>query len=633
MFSRDGGMDMKSNRTTESMALKATLVILAFSPCMVSTPSFAADDCEFCDRGAVVSKCENPDLPANWEELYEPYWECMDRELPKDDPNVTMSQEPDAFASQRCEHLHPRIDFTTARSIATRIAEIHTTACFHLIGRDIVEQYRAHGEGEGWSELIKPPGYKIPEYAFEVVFDAVTEEIVDGEGKPGSSLEIDLYYDGDERIHVNSWKTTSPTYTVTSNTNRMFKNDGALMRQVAPLQNLLWEFEQTPTKCQITPEEISVRENETTEINLTGFTGKTGPSKSFNRIVVTVDKGEILNGEPLESDPDARVFKIGDGNVSVTYAAPGSCGIEGDTIHVYNSCDIAKTSLIPLSQTKQRDEIASKRITCPASVWTGTANLTLTVRLDCEQSGPEGPYKEREFRQHDRSSEKATMKVRCSDIELADNPIVVKTGGTDLFVSGTHRRSIDESTFSERRGSAGWHNNLQTLQGNASCEVSPDALSLSFRKAEMASADEMRRLMEEMREATNDQDRYEELSAQLDALLNPANDDASTPLKGIVQYFLDCPIDAKLRKVIKKYRESKGVVETTEEEAELEIAFVGWTGEFEATYLRGTEGDDRIEAIYTTTIPPSPSAGSSSDCPQEILTFTFNLILNREPDD
>jgi hypothetical protein len=625
---------MKSNQTTESMALKATLVILAFSPLTVSTPSFAADDCEFCDRGAVVSKCENPDLPANWEEKYEPYWECMERELPKDDPNVTMSQEPDAFASQRCEHLHPRIDFTTASSIATQIAEIHTTACFHLIGTDIVGPYGAHGEGEGWSELIKPPGYKIPEYSFEVVFDAVTEEIVDREGKPGSSLTIDLYYDGDERILVKSWKTTSPTYTITSHTHRMFKNSDAPMRQIAPLQNLLWEFEQTPTNCQITPEEISVRENETTEINLAGFTGKTGPSKSFNRIVVTVDKGEILNGEPLESDPDARVFKIGDGDVSVTYAAPGSCGVEGDTIRVYNSCDIAKTSLVPLSQTKQRDEIASKQITCPASVWTGTATLTLTVRLDCEQSGPEGPYRQKEYRQHDRQSEKATMEVRCSDIELVDNPIEVKTGGSDIFVSGTHRRSIDESTFSERWAGGKWlQNRLQTLQGNASCEVSPDALSLSFRKAEMASADEMRRLMQEMSEATNDHDRYEELSSQLDALLNPASDDARTPLKGTVQYFLDCPIDAKLRKVFKQWNGFKGVVETTEDEAELEIAFAGWTGEFEATYLRGTEGDDRIEAEYTTTFPPSPSAGSSSDCPEEILTFTFNLTLTREPED
>jgi hypothetical protein len=317
----------------------------------------------------------------------------------------------------------------------------------------------------------------------------------------------------------------------------------------------------------------------------------------------------------------------------VTYAAPGSCPIEGDTIRVYNSCDIAKTSLIPLSQTKQRDEIANKQITCPASVWTGTATLTLTVRLDCEQSGPDGPYREREHRQHDRRSDKATMEVRCSDIELVDNPMEVKTGGSDLFVSGTHRRSIDESEFTEWRGSAGWHNKLWTFRGNASCEVSPDALSLSFRKAEMASADEMRRLMQEMREATNDLDRYEELSAQLDALLNPASNDASIPLKGIVQYFLDCPIDAKFRKVIKKYSKYKGVVETTEEEVELAIAFVGWTGEFEATYLRGTEGDDRIEAMYTTTIPPSPSAGSSSDCPEEILTFTFNLTLTREPED
>ncbi len=323
---------MSSHQTGQLTTLTLALMVFGFLPFLVLTPSIAADDCDGCDRGAVVSKCENPDLPPNYEELYEPYWECMERELPKDDPSVTISDQPNAFAHQRCKHLHPRIGFMTASSIATRIAELHTTACFHFVANDVIEEYRARGEREGWGDLIKPANYKIPEYAFEVVFDGVSAEASDSEGKPGSTLTIDLYYDGDEKIFVKSWKTVSPTYTTLSHFTRMFRNDDAVMRQEVPLQNLLWEFEQTPLSCQIvgeggdffvqpdgssevpvfspdSPDEIKVRPNETKEIPITGFTGRSGPSKSFNRIIVKVDEGEILNGEPLESDPTARVFK------------------------------------------------------------------------------------------------------------------------------------------------------------------------------------------------------------------------------------------------------------------------------------------------------------------------------------
>ena len=247
----------------------------------------------------MVSKCENPDLPQDFKEASRIYRECMDREDPKDDPHVTLTQEPDAFASQRCRHLKPRSDFTTASSIMTRIAELHTSACFHFIGEEIIEAYRERGRREGWGGIIKPANYKIPEYAFEVVFDGVSNEAVDDDGRPGSTLKIDLYYDGDEKILVKSWKTVSPTYTIMSHYNRMFRNDDAVMRREPPLENLLREFEQTPLSCQVmggeffvqpdagsevplySPEEIEVRPNETKEISLTGFMGRSGPSKPF----------------------------------------------------------------------------------------------------------------------------------------------------------------------------------------------------------------------------------------------------------------------------------------------------------------------------------------------------------------
>ena len=118
------------------------------------------------------------------------------------------------------------------------------------------------------------------------------------------------------------------------------------MKADKPIENLLWQFEQTPKKCQISPEEISIKKAETKEITLTDFSGQTGPSKPFNRIVVKVEVGEILNGEKLSSDPKARVFKVGNGIISVNYKAPDSCKEDEDTLYVYNSCDIAKEALI-----------------------------------------------------------------------------------------------------------------------------------------------------------------------------------------------------------------------------------------------------------------------------------------------
>lgn len=644
---------MQLRWTIESTALRVTLAILGFPFLMVATSSVEADDCDWCDRGAVVSKCENPHLPPNFDEVYEPYEECMERELPHDDPNITISDKPDAFAHQRCRHLHPRIDFTTASSIGTRIAEIHTTSCFHMIRSDIIEAYRARGEREGWGKLVKPANYKIPEYEFEVIFDGVSTEALNTEGKPGSTLTIDLIYNGDERILVKSWKTVSPSYTILSQYSRMFRNNDAEMRREPPLQNLLWDFEQTPIRCQImgggffvqpdagsevpqySPEEIEVRPNETKEITLSGFAGRTGPSKGFNRIVVKVDEGEILNGEPLESDPNARVFKVGAGNVTVSYRAPKSCSIEGDTIHVYNSCDIAKTSLVPMSNTRQRDKIASTRISCPTAGWTGTATLRQTHQFDCNDT--KQPYRKvSELRQRDRRSEQATMSVRCENFDLADSPVVVLSGGTDIVVSGNHQRSVDEYHFRETRGSGCWSNDLVTLKGSGACAVSPGSLSLSFREAGMRSADEMRRLMHEMSEAiSDDPERYQELSEQLDALMNSAGGDGGTRLTGVVQYAVDCPFDVDYRKLSRHKCDSDAEVKESDQGTSLEMRGFAVTVEFAATYVRGEDGQDRIEANYPKTTPFSPhtpfTGVGDHDCPPMIETFRFELNLERQP--
>lgn len=351
-------------RSGTQIFLLIAVIILSFSP-------VHADNCTWCKRTAVPPECQNLHISSEYFDQLQKWIDCMDQNMSYE----TFDENDPGFkeALAKCAHLAPENpeEIIYPGSITGRITRLFTCPCFSLGGSQ-------------------------PEYAFEASFNAglggKDTFLESGKSKKVNSiLTISLYYDGDQRIHVKTWETKSPNNTITSHYGRMFTNSDALLKKDKPIQNLLWQFEQTPKKCQILPEEISVKKEETKEIILTDFSGQGGPSKPFNRVVVKVDVGEILNGEKLSSDPNARVFKVGNGIISVTYKAPDSCKEDEDTLYVYNSCDIAKEALISLSDTKIRDEIAQKKIEIECEwEWTGeiTFKRNANVKLS-EQVGDE----------------------------------------------------------------------------------------------------------------------------------------------------------------------------------------------------------------------------------------------------
>jgi hypothetical protein len=617
------------------------MIIFAVSIALLGTPfpSAAEDDCQGCERHAVIRTCENPDLPPDLEEKRRRYHECLEREKLKDDPSVTISEKPDAFAHQRCKDLNPRIDFTNASAIASRIAELHTTPCFHMLSAGTVEAYRERGEREGWGDIIKPRKYEIPEYSFDVVFDAVTEEIFNREGKPGSSLKIDLYYDGDERIFVKTWRTLSSGYSFDSNDNRMFENPDALMRQDAPLHKLLWEFEQTPIRCKVIPDEISLKENETREIILSEFAGETGRSKRFNRIVVKVDEGEILNGEQLASDPKARVFKVGDGRVSIEYRAPDSCGEGKDWLYVYNSCDIASTSALPLAETKARRKIKKKRINidCVERGWTGTINFEVIQQFECE-SATEEAYSTHELVQHDQERWQATLNVRMEEIGIADMPVV----GGDINVTGTLHRTITMNSETTGTGNfarcgdqritpGDWHREVQKMTGDRTCSVK-SGLTVLFRKSSTPSMDRIRELMDEMRKQMDDPDQFDKLSAESEALMNPANDADVFPIDIRFMIVIDCPVELK----VKGHRDDHSACDGTTERTEDYVLSKEVTNpliilDLKGIYQHGKDGRDTITATLSSTEKRANPTGGSWECPFMTVLKTAHLVLTRHP--
>lgn len=356
------GNKSKIIRSGTPIFLLIAVILIFFSP-------IQGDDCIWCKRTALLTKFQNLHISSDYLDQMQKWIECMDQNmayeaLDENDPGFK-----EALA--KCTQFAPinPLEIMTPGSIIGRITNLFAGPCFSLGGLH-------------------------PEYAFEVSFSSGLggeETFIENEKskKLKSILTISLYYDGDQRIHVKTWETKSSSDSTFSNFHRMFENNDALMKEDLPIQNLLWQFEQTPTRCQISPEEISVKNDETKEITLTDFSGQNGPSKPFNRIVVKVDEGEILNGEKLSSDPKARVFKVDNGIISVAYKAPDSCKKDEDTLYVYNSCDIAKEALISLSETKIRDEIAQKKIEIECE-WEWTGEITFKRDADVKLSGQVG---------------------------------------------------------------------------------------------------------------------------------------------------------------------------------------------------------------------------------------------------
>jgi hypothetical protein len=429
------------------------------------------------------------------------------------------------------------------------------------------------------------------------------------EKKVESSLSISLYYDGDEQILVKTWTAQSPINSMESLYNRMFDNPDALLKQDKPIENLLWEFEQTPLSCDVNPEKDTVSEDETIQIHLSNFQGQSGPSKSFNRILVQADHGEILNGTPSSSLKDARVFKVGSGTVSVEYKSPSSCEHKKDFVHVYNSCDIAKQALVPLSETETRGEIAKQeiKISCGGE-WTGTIHLEQVTSFVCSDKKP------REFEGWDALENRTTQKltadfdVRIQDIAVFDEGIDIKRGD-EIETSGALSWSLEQ--YRKRSWAAyeckGFHE--ETNQGHHTIPAGIHCLSITFSNASLSPTTPPSSLLDEIQLAKEEESIELKLMLMSDltdtAQVNHTNYKEST-CEG------KTTADTDVKKVL-----------------EWDISLPAFLN-IRAVYIKGKEGEDRITG--SSSYSSQTSSGELFDCPSVVTTQRWSIELNRQPE-
>ena len=103
---------------------------------------------------------------------------------------------------------------------------------------------------------------------------------------------------------------------------------------------------------------------------------KGNPSKSFNRIIVSIYKGEILNGENSDLGPDYKVFTIGEGSVKVKYRPPADKDDGWEWLRVYNSCEILPPEKSPMSGTQIDSLIVDQHFPIFCGFFKGTITIT-----------------------------------------------------------------------------------------------------------------------------------------------------------------------------------------------------------------------------------------------------------------
>ncbi|MBN1271656.1 MAG: hypothetical protein JXB26_05240 [Candidatus Aminicenantes bacterium] len=110
-----------------------------------------------------------------------------------------------------------------------------------------------------------------------------------------------------------------------------------LSQSFSPLDEIIYDYERIPERCDIEPEEDPIEPKKTMNINIGNIVDQQSrTSAEWQWILVKVDKGKITNGCARD---DFRAFQVKGGSVAVQYEAPDTCEPDEEKVYVYNTCN------------------------------------------------------------------------------------------------------------------------------------------------------------------------------------------------------------------------------------------------------------------------------------------------------
>lgn len=321
--------------------------------------------CEECARRGMLVEFLNPHNP-DYEQRLREWNECMRQQLGAREFKEEDSLNPELNdAIEKCQALDPPDKWYCYPSMmSVYMGERFTNPCFHLL-----------------SLFYYIPGtHKPPEYIFKGSYEANIEggeliEYSDGSKKPVTAkMELRLYYNGNSPELIQEWSSEN-----SNNYPRPLFNK---LKTPKSLNPIFEDFEKRPASIDVeVPTQDELCEKGTGIIVLSGFKDAGGnASREFNRIVVSIYRGKILNGADSDYGPDYKVFNVGEGEVRVEYQPPEDKGDGYEWLRVYNSCDILPKEKHPLSATAPDELIVDQYFPIVCGFYKGT--ITVSKKWD-----------------------------------------------------------------------------------------------------------------------------------------------------------------------------------------------------------------------------------------------------------
>jgi len=341
------------------------MMVMSLLLLQVGSQLSAQRRCEGCARHGMLIEFLNPHNP-DYEQRLKEWNECMRQQLGNREFKEEDSLNPELNdAIEKCKALDPPDKWYCYPSIMSAyMGERFTNPCFHFL-----------------SPIFYAPGTdKPPEYIFKGSYEANIEgggliEYSDGSKKPVTAkMELRLYYNGNSPELIQEWSSEN-----SNNYPRALFNK---LKTPKSLNPIFEEFEKRPVSIDVeVPTQEELCEKGKGIIVLSGFKDAGGnASREFNRIVVSIYRGKILNGADSDYGPDYKVFNVGEGEVRVEYQPPEDKDDGYEWLRVYNSCDILPKEKHPLSVTVPDELIVDQHFPIVCGFYKGT--ITVSKKWD-----------------------------------------------------------------------------------------------------------------------------------------------------------------------------------------------------------------------------------------------------------
>lgn len=193
----------------------------------------------------------------------------------------------------------------------------------------------------------------------------------------------------------------------------------------AEITEIIERFEKRPVTVDVGCDKEDFEPGEVVDVFLTGFKGKYGQtSREFNRIMVQVSEGDIINGATCELGEDYKVFKVENDFIKISYKAPGDCGNLSVKFTIYNSCDILSEEKLWLNVTQINDRITEKDYALSCYDAKVSVKGTYDKQLDVSDENTSDEYV---HTHHISENIGASATVYLTLIETQDMPVLNQT--------------------------------------------------------------------------------------------------------------------------------------------------------------------------------------------------------------